>query len=72
MVRAIKVQNIKCLAICSDGFEEELADQIWGHKNLLGLQRLLNRLSHFSDRFPDDCSVITIERLEGGDDDGNK
>lgn len=62
-VRELELGESWKLAVCSDGFEEEVAEKLWGHKNSLSLQRELNKLSYFENRFSDDCSVIVAEDL---------
>jgi hypothetical protein len=49
-------------AIGSDGFEAELLPQVWGLAHPRGLQRKLNAWSNNERRFPDDATLITLER----------
>lgn len=51
------------IAIASDGFDEDLFPEVWGQKNVRGLQRKLNVWSDRERRFRDDATVITVERL---------
>lgn len=50
-------------AVCSDGFKEEILDEIWGHQHIAGLQRKL-RVSRLQKKaiFSDDCTIIAVEK----------
>lgn len=59
-----KANELNHFAVCSDGIEENIINQIWGHGHVLGLQRKLRVLKlHKEAIFSDDCTVITIERI---------
>ncbi|PIR60549.1 MAG: hypothetical protein COU68_02500, partial [Candidatus Pacebacteria bacterium CG10_big_fil_rev_8_21_14_0_10_45_6] len=63
-IRHIKVTDIQRLAVCSDGIVPEAIDSLWGHANLLALQRKLKVLARKQIPFSDDCTVITVERIQ--------
>lgn len=58
------MSSVDHLAICSDGFEEALAGELWGHLSSLELSRTLKGFSRRDLHFPDDCSVIVLERID--------
>lgn len=65
--KVIPVTSFSRLAVCSDGIETDVQDvyhTLWGHDNKLGLQRTLKKASTFDHRFADDCTVITLEKVE--------
>jgi hypothetical protein len=59
----VNAQRFKHLAICSDGFELELASEIWGFDHPRGLQRQFNLWSR-KRHFQDDATIITVENLK--------
>lgn len=59
----INVSYFDKFAICSDGIEESIIDELWGFDHSLGLQRKLRILRQEKKAlFSDDCTVITVEK----------
>lgn len=59
-----KAADIQRLAICSDGVIPEVTEQVWGIGTARQLGWALKGLVRGNVTMQDDCSVITIERLE--------
>ena len=63
-VVSLDISILQRFAVCSDGFEEELAQQIWNIKHPFTLQRKMNAWSEQYKRFSDDATVIAVEVIK--------
>jgi len=63
-----QASGLERFAICSDGIDESIASELWGHEHVLGLQRRLRvlRLQGVAN-FSDDCTVIAVEETKNKD-----
>lgn len=61
--RVFAMGDIDRFAVCSDGFQENIVDQIWRHASPLGLGRRL-RVLRLNKKaiFSDDCTIIVVEK----------
>lgn len=66
--RTYAVPELNRFAVCSDGIQEAIIDQIWAHDAPLGLVRRL-RVLRLNKKviFSDDCTVIVVERIKSND-----
>ena len=67
------VSALERIAVCSDGIEDGIVDQLWGHDHPFGLQRRLRVLRLQKKAvFSDDCTVVALEKIHSeGEEYGN-